>query len=504
MRIRTLTINRPTEVVVKIIKEVLTLYKVELVGGRGEADYAQLSVVNQLQDDRTTVGVSTRIYLYDAAGNEEVFSYCGDGQADERESAAINRLIKLNVYRFFRERFQMPQAPWGILHGVRPTKIVHRWLRSGMERENIICRLHTDYDCSHSKAALITDIAYRQLPYLATARPRLISLYVGIPFCLTRCLYCSFPANLLPNPAKLAEFMAVLRRDLEAVREDVTKLGLSIQSIYVGGGTPTSLPYDYFAEMLEIVYNFFYDQNIVEFTVESGRPDSLTAAKIMVMKRLNVSRVSVNPQSMEDATLKRIGRNHTAEDIRRMVSDLRASGDFQINMDLILGLPGETAETVAYSLEEVAKLKPDDVTLHALAIKKGSNLKLMLDNGDGSAVNLSGDEETAAMSVVAARMVGEMGLKPYYLYRQGYMSGDLENVGYSRVGAESMYNIQIMEENQTIIGIGSGATTKVVNARFGRMYTSFNAKDLPIYMRDIELYIAKRRKLLYDAYQPDN
>ena len=499
MKIRSLTINSRAEVIVKIVREVLTLFKVEIVGRAGEADYAQLSVVNR-QSGCEPPSVMTEVFLFARDGACEKFYFVSDGKADEVPRAAVHRAIKRNVYAFFRTRFAVPPAPWGILHGVRPTKIVHRWLRSGMSPEKIVARLGEDYDCSADKARLITDVAVRQLSFLAQGDARTVSIYVGIPFCLSRCLYCSFPSNLLPSEKKLRTFMEVLARDLNAAAEDVRTLGLTVQSIYIGGGTPTSLPNDFFAEMLKMVYNAFYGSHIAEFTVEAGRPDSMSAEKVAAMKTYAVTRVSVNPQSMQEKTLERIGRHHSPADIVRMVHEIRAAMNVHINMDVILGLPGETAEDVERTMAAVTALAPDDITLHALALKRGSNLRLKMET---ERVELPSDAETQRMSEAAVHAVEEAGYRPYYLYRQGYMSGDLENVGYARAGAESIYNIQIMEEHQTIIGIGGAATTKVLGIRTGRMRSVFNAKDLVTYLRDIDIYIEKRRALLRAEYEEE-
>lgn len=499
MKIRSLTINSRAEVIVKIVREVLTLFKVEIVGRAGEADYAQLSVVNR-QSGCEPPSVMTEVFLFARDGACEKFYFVSDGKADEVPRAAVHRAIKRNVYAFFRTRFAVPPAPWGILHGVRPTKIVHRWLRSGMSPEEIVARLGEDYDCSADKARLITDVAVRQLSFLAQGDARTVSIYVGIPFCLSRCLYCSFPSNLLPSEKKLRTFMEVLARDLNAAAEDVRTLGLTVQSIYIGGGTPTSLPNDFFAEMLKMVYNAFYGSHIAEFTVEAGRPDSMSAEKVAAMKTYAVTRVSVNPQSMQEKTLERIGRHHSPADIVRMVHEIRAAMNVHINMDVILGLPGETAEDVERTMAAVTALAPDDITLHALALKRGSNLRLKMET---ERVELPSDAETQRMSEAAVHAVEEAGYRPYYLYRQGYMSGDLENVGYARAGAESIYNIQIMEEHQTIIGIGGAATTKVLGIRTGRMRSVFNAKDLVTYLRDIDIYIEKRRALLRAEYEEE-
>ena len=499
MRVRTLTVNSRAEVVRKIIREVLTLFHIEIVGTAGAADYAQLSVVNREQRAELPV-VTTEVLLFHIDGTSETHSYTSAGCADEQVRAAVHRAIKRNFYQFVREHFQMPHAPWGILHGVRPTKIVHRWMRSGMIPAAVVQRLQDDYFCSAEKARLITEVAVRQQPILAQTDARTVSVYVGIPFCITRCLYCSFPANILPGEEKLRGFMRVLARDITAAAADIAALGLTVQNIYVGGGTPTSLPNDFFAEMLKMVYNAFYGSSIVEFTVEAGRPDSMSAEKISCMKKYRVTRVSVNPQSMQERTLRRIGRRHTSAEVIQMLRDLRAAYDVHINMDVILGLPGETAEDVASTMAQVTALAPDDITLHALAIKRGSQLRRMMEE---THVALPSGEETMCMSAAATDAVRRAGYRPYYLYRQGYMSGDLENVGYAHPGAESMYNVQIMEEQQTIIGIGGAATTKVIGVRGDRMRSVFNAKDLTTYLRDIDIYIEKRRALLRGEYEEE-
>ena len=523
MKVRTFTLNSKQEVVTKIVKEILNLFKVEIVGRYGEADYLQLSVVNRRLADgeprKTGTGLGlrleSRLILFEKDGTEHSFSWQGEGAGDEREAAAMHRLIKLNLYHIFRRYLGAEEAPWGILHGVRPTKIVHRWIRGlrqagsfarpsmqegepGAEPQTcIIDRLMSDYACSREKAELIVPMAFRQLPFLETSDDKTVSIYVGIPFCLTRCLYCSFPAHILPGEKKLREFMQVFRRDLESVREAVARFGFKVQNIYVGGGTPTSLPDNFFAEMLEMVYNAFYGSDTAEFTVEAGRPDSITPGKIAAMRRLQVSRVSVNPQTMQQRTLQLIGRQHTPEAVVEMYHALRAAGIRHINMDLILGLPGETAEDVGDTLARVTALEPDDITLHALAIKRGSRLKLLMDERH---VSLPGDAETRRMSEVALGFMKRCGYLPYYLYRQGYMAGDLENIGCARPGAEGMYNIQIMEEHQTIIGIGGSATTKVVDPVTSRLRSVFNAKDLATYLRDIDVYIEKRKQLLEEIY----
>ena len=502
LKVRTFTLNSKKEIISKITREVLTLFKVEVIGREGAADLAQLSVVNHRLPvdgeprEGAKVCMETTLLLFAEDGELKSYTRRACGKADELERAAVNRTIKLNLYHIFCEELGYAPAPWGILHGVRPTKIVHRWIEYGMEEEAIVKRLMTDFACSEEKARLITPMAFRQLPFLRTSDEKTISIYVGIPFCLTRCLYCSFPANVLPGPKKLAEFMAVLKKDIEGAKAAVEAHGLKVQNIYVGGGTPTALPDEEFRTMLGWVCEAFYHDDLAEFTVEAGRPDSITPEKIAAMRDYKVTRVSVNPQTMQERTLKVIGRQHTPEAVVEMYHALRKAGIPHINMDLILGLPGETAADVDNTLARVTALNPDDITLHALALKRGSRLKLIMEERH---VDLPGAEVTRQMAEVAMGYMSKYGYEPYYLYRQGYMAGDLENIGCAHKGAEGMYNIQIMEEHQTIIGIGGAATSKVVDFKNKRMKSSFNAKDLVTYLRDIDIYIEKRRALLDEA-----
>ena len=426
MEFRSFYLNSDEEVIVKIVKEILNLFKIHITG-TSSSQYDCLSILNTSKLEKSPEILTKLIIKYND-GTKRIFSRIATAAGDERTGAAIHRLIKLNLYHIFCEDLSMKPAPWGILHGVRPTKIVHRYIRQGMEENAIYRRLLSDYSVSPEKAACITKLAFRQLPFLKTSDERTVSIYVGIPFCLSRCLYCSFPAYVLPTNKELTTFMSVWQHDLEAVQAAILKYDLKVQNIYVGGGTPTSLPDEYFATMLHTVHDAFYGPQTLEFTVEAGRPDSMSPAKISCMKELSVSRVSVNPQTMQLCTLQRIGRQHTPADIVRMFKDIRQAGIPHINMDLIIGLPGETDADIADTMRQIAALQPDDITLHALALKRGSRLKLYLDEHPGE-MDLPGDDMAQKMFKIAMGAVTKLGLQPYYLYRQGYMSGQLENVG---------------------------------------------------------------------------
>lgn len=471
-----------TEVINKITREVLTLFGIN----------DNVKIEHDLSDGIVTTQLNI---------NGEKLTQYDMINPNEREGAEIHRLIKRNIYTIFVRDLKKELVPYGIMHGVRPTKIIHRWIRSMQDNfssQDIVERIKNDYLVSEEKAKLLTEVAIKQIPILKKSTPQTISIYVGIPFCVTRCLYCSFPSNVLPSEKKIGEFMTALSKDIKSAKTDIDKYGFKVQNIYIGGGTPTSLPNIFFKQMLDEVYDSFYDEHLAEFTVECGRPDTITAEKILIMKSHNVNRVSVNPQSMQQRTLDRIGRRHSPEDIIRAFNELRLSGDWQINMDLILGLPGECVDDVEDSVEKVLSLNPDDITIHALAIKRGSRLQMSLDDEVNSIsdFNLPSDNEVRKMSEVADRLIRNEHYEPYYLYRQGYISGQIENIGYCRDKAVGIYNVQIMDERQTIIGIGGAATTKVVDFKNNCLKSTFHAKDLITYIRDVDYYIDKRTSLL--------
>ena len=466
----------------KVIGEVLRSLNVATAG------FDALEIFNEVIGKK----VITRIKV-SSGGGEKIFRKSLLAREDERFGAEVNRLVKKNLYVLLADNFGLNRVPYGILHGVRPTKIIQRWLDEGygvtshgvIDRDKIFRRIIADFLTDRDKAALLTEVAISQLPIL-NRDAKNIGVYVGIPFCKTRCLYCSFPANVLPAENKIAEFMKILTRDIEAAADAINRYGLKVQTIYIGGGTPTALPENFFAEMLATVHKNFACAGVEEFTVEGGRPDTINAEKISVMKNFGVTRVSVNPQTMQQRTLDFIGRKHTVEDFICAFNDLRAASDWKINTDLILGLPGEKLDDFKDSLTKVLELAPDDITLHALAIKRGSKLQTRLADQINKLedFNLPSDSEVCKMEAFAEKL----------------LRGQIENVGWCKRGAASIYNVQIMGERQTILGIGGAASTKVPDPFNKKIQTAFNAKDLATYQRDIEKYIARREKVLAAVY----
>lgn len=494
MKIKNFYLNSKDQVIVKIVNEILNLFKVEIVDEE-VVDYISFSVENIITENGLKTRVKTEFIAIDLNGQAEHFSDESQIHPDENIKAAVRRLIKLNLYKIFSAFLSMPSAPWGILHGVRPTKIVHKFIDRGFFKTEIIERLKNDYAVSDKKANLIADLAFKQRSFLATSTFRQVSVYIGIPFCLSKCLYCSFPSYVLPKQDILKGFLQILKKDIMNAYESIKKHNLIVQSIYIGGGTPTSLPNEEFENLLKLVHEKFFMTETIEFTVEAGRPDSVNGGKIASMVHYGVNRVSVNPQTMQEKTLQYIGRKHTTQDIIELFDNFRQVGMKNINMDVIIGLPGETVNDVEDTMQKIKELNPDNLTVHTLALKKGSKLKLNV-----TTYQLPDDDIALKMFDVTARYAKLMDMEPYYLYRQGYMRGNLENIGYSKLGAEGLYNIQIMEERQTIIGIGPSATTKAVDTEHLTMETAFEPKDLITYMQNIDKYMQRRQDLLQSLF----
>ncbi|MDR3592957.1 MAG: coproporphyrinogen dehydrogenase HemZ [Negativicutes bacterium] len=422
---------------------------------------------------------------------EEVSSIAPAGES--RRDAA-RRLTQMNILALLQKLTGRIPTPWGILRGVRPGKLAHRFFDQGLPLTGVVARLQSDYAVTPAKAELIADIAQRQRTLLLSPAEakKTVSVYIGIPFCPSRCLYCSFPAYLLPaDRAALDSFLGALEEDISAAAEVISRYGLSVQTVYIGGGTPTSLPAADFERLLATVREAFFSCATREFTVEAGRPDTLDDAKIAAMRRAGVTRISVNPQTMQEKTLKLIGRRHSVHDIIVVLEKTRSAHIPVVNMDIIVGLPGEDEAQLADTMDQIAGLAPDNLTVHTLAIKKGSRLK------DGRAgFELPREGAAARMLAIADGCARKLGMVPYYLYRQKYMADNLENIGYALPGRECLYNIQIIEERQTVIGIGPAAATKAVEPGDWRLTRSYMPKDLSTYINYLAKHLDRRGQLL--------
>ncbi|MDO4333513.1 MAG: coproporphyrinogen dehydrogenase HemZ [Eubacteriales bacterium] len=382
------------------------------------------------------------------------------------------------------------QLPWGTLTGIRPTKIAMQLLEEGKTEEEISAYMQETYLASEEKTALSIEIAKREREILSGIHyEKGYSLYIGIPFCPTTCLYCSFTSfPICAWKKRVGEYLDALEKEIDFVREACRDKILD--SVYIGGGTPTTLEAGELERLLSKIRNTFDFGHVQEFTVEAGRADSITRDKLKVMKKYGVTRISVNPQTMNQKTLKLIGRQHTVEQVEKAFHMAREEGFDNINMDLILGLPGENEADVAYTIERVKALNPDSLTVHSLAVKRASRLsQWILENGIST---LHNTDETMKIAAAGAY---DLGMEPYYLYRQKNMSGNFENVGYAKPGRAGIYNILIMEEKESILALGAGTISKAVFAD-GRIERCDNVKDVTLYMEKIDEMIARKRQLL--------
>ncbi|MCL2254641.1 MAG: coproporphyrinogen dehydrogenase HemZ [Lachnospiraceae bacterium] len=385
------------------------------------------------------------------------------------------------------------ELPWGALTGIRPVKIAMNLLKSGLGDDEIINHMQEVYFCSNEKALLALEIAKREREELGKIDlNNSYSLYIGIPFCPTTCLYCSFTSYPLEKSKHLVgEYLEALFKEIDFVADIYKEKQLT--TIYVGGGTPTTLTAPELEQLLKKIAASFDLNNLIEFTVEAGRPDSITREKLLVLRKYKVDRISVNPQSMNDKTLDLIGRKHTANQVKEAFALVRESGFENINMDLILGLPEEDAFDVGLTLNAVKELRPDSLTVHSLAIKRASKLtEWVNENGSDS---LNNTDETMKM---AAELAQELNMHPYYLYRQKNTAGNFENVGYAGCGKYGLYNILMMEEVQTIIALGAGSVSKRV-FRDGHIERSDNLKEVGGYIAGIDEMISRKRELFMSS-----
>lgn len=404
-----------------------------------------------------------------------------------KDKKSIKQALKKVVYDLLVE-LTGKEMPWGILIGIRPAKLVHEYLEQGISEEEIETILKEEYRVSDNKLAMMIAVAKEEIAILRKNRPGEISLYIGIPFCPTRCVYCSFTAYSLEKKGNLVEsYLEALFKEIDYVAKE--KKGVPIRSLYIGGGTPTSLDEDQLLRLLTHIRSCFDLEQVEEYTIEAGRPDTITPEKLRIMKEQGVGRISINPQTMNQKTLDTIGRRHSVEDIIKIFNIARALGHDHINMDIIVGLPNETVEDVEHTLIELGKLKPDNITVHTMAIKRASRLK-----EEQESYALTEGKVIEEMLNLCEKYMKEMGLRPYYMYRQQNMLGNFENVGYASKGKECVYNIEIMEEKQSIIALGAGAITKIVYENGKRIDRVPNVKSLEDYINRIDEMIERKRE----------
>lgn len=398
-----------------------------------------------------------------------------------------NRLKKA-LYRMLAE-YAGKELPWGTLTGIRPVKIPMAMLEEGKTKEEIRQYMKDTYYASDKKAELSVDIAARELELLRKIDyEKGYSLYIGIPFCPSICLYCSFSSSPIGMWRDKADaYLDALEKEIDFTAKACKDKVLN--TIYIGGGTPTTLNPEQLDRLLTKVENSFDFSGLLEYTVEAGRPDSITREKLAVLRKHNISRISINPQTMKQETLDFIGRHHTVEQTIESFKLARELGFDNINMDLIVGLPEEQIEDVRKTMEQIKELSPDNLTVHSLAIKRAARLRMFQD--EHVDMHIHNSWETIDMTAEYAK---EMGMEPYYLYRQKNMAGNFENVGYALPGKAGIYNILIMEEKQSIIALGAGAATKLVLDHGKRIERVENVKDIKNYLERIDEMIERKRQ----------
>lgn len=404
------------------------------------------------------------------------------------EDSRCQRLVKNALYRAALAS-GVSRPAWGALTGVRPGKLLCALLNAGLSERAALRRFREEYDVSPARAALCLDVSRETLRAAAALSERDVCLYVGIPFCPTRCAYCSFVSQSVEKSMKLLPpFLEALYRELEATAEQVKKLGLRVVSVYMGGGTPTTLSAGQLEELCTRLERRFDLTEIREYTVEAGRPDTISGDRLRVLRAHGVDRISVNPQTMSDRVLETIGRRHTAADIISALEKVRRVGGFAVNMDLIAGLPSDTAEDFRDTVDSVLALAPENVTVHTLSLKKGSRISL-----EGAA--LPEAAQVSAMLDYAGQRLRAAGYGPYYLYRQKFMSGGFENIGWAKKGYNNLYNICIMEELCSILAMGGGGSTKLIRGDSGRNIRLMAPKYPLEYINQIEKTCADKEKI---------
>ena len=443
----------------------------------------ELAVINQgfFADWEFTNTVDQADFIYDA-------------QPD-----VTDKLAHLRVYlNQLTKHFNQPQ-PWGLLNAMRPNKLVHSLKKRGLRDEKIRTALQTEYLVSDEKVDLLLTVAKRQLAVIPDLYKLegAVSLYLGIPFCPTRCAYCTFAAYAYaPNRKWVEPFLTALHAEIELVGQYLRANKIPVTTIYLGGGTPTMLSV---LELENLLTAITTDIGITrEITVEAGRPDSLDEEKLALLKKFQVNRISINPQSFNQATLDLIGRHHTAESVKQQFAVAKQLDIANINMDLIVGLPGEEQEELAYSLAQLKILQPESLTVHMLARKRKSELSKAEFTTGSPLAAVAPKTVLTEMAQMTYDFAAAAGYQPYYLYRQKNIAGNLENIGYGKPGYECQYNILMMEEAQTILGLGVGASSKFLIGQ-----SVHNPKDLKTYIDSYAEYANRKLELLKLSLQLD-
>ncbi|MDQ1004215.1 oxygen-independent coproporphyrinogen-3 oxidase [Neobacillus niacini] len=461
-------------------------------------DEADLTIKFIITEDKH---IQVSAELLDTKGKNFSTEYQKTVQPFQKEKEYFKQVKNAvaHVYLTLLQNWTGITQKWGILTGVRPTKLLHRKVQEGVPLELAHQQLKNDYLISDEKVKLMQHIVDRQLaivPDLYDLQKE-VSIYIGIPFCPTKCAYCTFPAYAINGrQGSVDSFLGGLHYEIKKIGEWLKEKDIRITTVYYGGGTPTSITAEEMDMLYEEMYASFPDvENIREITVEAGRPDTITPEKLEVLKKWKIDRISINPQSYTQETLKAIGRHHSVKETIDKYHLAREMGMNNINMDLIIGLPGEGMAEFTHSLAETEKLMPESLTVHTLSFKRASEM-----TKNKGKYKVAGRDEVEQMMNLATEWTESHGYVPYYLYRQKNILGNLENVGYAFPNQESIYNIMIMEEQQTIIGLGCGASSKFIDPKTGKITQYANPKDPKTYNESFEAYTDEKIKILNQIF----
>lgn len=424
-------------------------------------------------------------------GNTYFDDYYYSFNSEGKDKQFIKKIFTASCTKSFchtAKKIKNVNLPWGVMSGIRPAKIVRELMEEGHSDSEVVEILKNIYEVSDEKIELAREVALNEKKLLDEIGENSVSIYIGIPFCPTRCLYCSFVSTDIRVSGKYIDpFVEKLMLEIDKTAEVIEKMGAYVENIYIGGGTPTTLESRHLKMIFERLKKNFDFSKIKEFTLEAGRPDTITEEKLIEAKIGGVNRISINPQSMNKATLEKVRRKHTPDMVKNCFEMAKKVGFKNINMDLIAGLPDENVEMFKYSLDEVIKLNPENITVHSMSVKRAASLRF-------SDIEIAKAKDMNEMLSYTQKRMRETERKPYYMYRQKNISGNLENVGYSKEGFMSTYNINIMEEKQTIIALGGGGSTKIVMG--DRIERVFNFKDPLEYINRFDEILDKKDEIL--------
>lgn len=444
----------------------LTVEKLDKTPTLPATDYILIEKTDSGFDISVSLGGNAYAHkvVYDAKGPKEEMQLC------------------LGAYRLY-EKATGHGLPWGVLTGVRPVRLMRNMYKNEGDLEKVQAMFRENYLVSEEKIDLCTDVFNLQKPVIENGQPKDYSLYISIPFCPSRCSYCSFVSTSIKSAGHLMQgYVDNLCEEIRYTAKKADESGLNLKTIYMGGGTPTAITASMLEQVMKTVRECFDLSKVLEYTVEAGRPDCTDLEKLKIIKKYGANRVSINPQTFQDNVLKAIGRNHSHADFLRCVADARTAGFDSINMDLIAGLPEDTVEGFEHSLRGCIELGAENITVHTLTLKRASNLVIK---------NEEHHYDDVEKMIAKNSILADYGYKPYYMYRQKSTVKNLENVGFSQSGHESLYNIYIMEEIQTIISCGAGGVSKVVGPN-GELKRVYNYKYPHEYIKDFAAIIARK------------